>query len=78
MINVAEGRVDPHEGLKLWPDIDSEPDPLIASIWHDLSHFANDDHIRAKDKKYEIYQIDLLKNGATKIREKYSKNEIDK
>jgi len=76
LTNVAEGTMDPNEGLKLWPDIDSEPDPLIASIWHDLSHFVADDNIRAKDKEYETYQIDLLKNGATKIREKYSKNEL--
>jgi hypothetical protein len=69
--------MEPNKGLKLWPDIDSEPDPLIASIWHDLSHFASDDDIRAKDKEYETYQIDLLKNGANKIRDKYSKEDSD-
>ncbi|MCH7499234.1 MAG: hypothetical protein IH886_04390 [Nitrospinae bacterium] len=76
LANVAEGTLEPNEGLKMWLDIDSETDPLIASIWHDLSHFVADGDIRAKDKEYETYQIDLLKNGATKIREKYSKKEL--
>ena len=78
LTNVAKGTMNPNEGLKLWPDIDLEPDPLIASVWHDLSHFVADDDIRAKDKEYETYQRNLLKNGAAKIREKYSKNETAK
>jgi hypothetical protein len=74
--NVAEGTMDPNRGLKMWPSFDPETDPLIAACWHDFSHFVNDHDIRARDEKYDSYQRILLKSGADKIREKYSKKEL--
>lgn len=59
---VANNSMDPVQGLKDWPDIDTESDDLIAASWHDLSHFANDEDIRQKDKKYES----LLKENLIK------------
>lgn len=76
LTKVSEGAMEADEGLKLWPDIDTEPDPLIEYVCHELGHFAADGDIRAKDPEYAKYQIRLLTNGATEIREKYSKKEL--
>ena len=71
---VAAGAISGKDGLIQWPDIDSEEDSLIASSWHDLSHFATDGDIREKDKEYAEYQRGLLKTRAEEIGEKYSHN----
>ena len=69
--NVAEGIISGKDGLIKWPDIDSEEDSLIATSWHDLSHYATDGDIREKDKDYADYQRGLLKTRAKEIGEKY-------
>ncbi|GJL80146.1 MAG: hypothetical protein NPINA01_31350 [Nitrospinaceae bacterium] len=69
---VAEGKLDPDQALIEWGDVDQEQDELIASSWHELTHFADDDDIREKDKEYEVYQQNLLKDYAKRIFEKYS------
>lgn len=69
---VAEGDIDPDQALIEWGDVDKEQDELIASGWHELTHFAVDDDIREKSEKYDSYQRQLLKDYAKKILEKYS------
>jgi hypothetical protein len=69
---VADGQIPAASALEKWPDIDRETDSLIAAAWHDLSHFAADDDIRRRDKAYDLYQRKLLKEMASRIREKYS------
>jgi hypothetical protein len=64
LIQVAEGKLDPDQALIEWGDVDKEQDKLIANSWHELTHFANDDDTREKDKEYEIYQQKLLKGFA--------------
>jgi hypothetical protein len=69
---VADGRIPAAAALEKWPDIDRETDRLIAAAWHDLSHFAADEDIRRRDTAYDLYQRNLLKEKATRVREKYS------
>jgi hypothetical protein len=68
---VADGQMPATSALAKWPDIDRETDRLIATAWHDLSHFATDDDIRRRDGAYDRYQRDLLKERARRIREKH-------
>lgn len=70
---VAEGKLDPDQALIEWGDVDKDKDnKLIASSWHELSHYAVDSDIREKDKEYEINRQKVLKNYAKRILEKYS------
>jgi len=68
---VAEGSIDSDQALRDWGDVDKEPE-LIASAWHELSHFDTDKDIREKDKEYEINRQKVLKVYAKRILEKYS------
>jgi len=69
---VAMGELKSSVALDRWPDIDSETDDLIASSWHELTHFDADQDIRDRDKEYSEYQRNLLMECVRKIREKYS------
>jgi len=68
--DVVNDRLDATEALKAWPEVTQE-DPLLQLAWHDLSHFAVDADIRARDPKYAEYQRDLLTNRIGEIRESY-------
>ena len=68
---VANEQISAASALAKWPDIDRETDSLIAGAWHDLSHFATDEDIRRRDNAYDLYQRNLLREKATRIREKY-------
>lgn len=68
---VADGRIPAASALEKWPDIDRETDDLIASAWHELSHFVTDEDIRRRDNDYDLYQRSLLKEKASRIRQKY-------
>jgi hypothetical protein len=67
---VARGEMEPSAALKEWPG-NPEADALLDASWHDLSHFAIDADIRAKDPQYARYQVSLLLKRAKEIREKY-------
>jgi hypothetical protein len=67
---VADGQMPPASALEKWPHINQETDSLIAAAWHDLSHFAADGDIRRRDPDYDVYQRDLLREKAIRIREK--------
>ena len=69
--SVASGQMDPALALKEWPDIDSETDDLIATGWHELSHYENDVDLRESDSEYDANMRALLKKWAVKIRGKY-------
>ena len=69
--SVASKQMDPAKAIKEWPDIDSEKDKLIASAWHDLSHYENDIDIRTKDSEFDSKMREGLRNKASKIRFKY-------
>lgn len=71
---VAGEKLKPEAGLAQWPEIDSETDELLSASWHDLSHYANDDHIRSKDEEYAAYQRNLLLERASEIRAKYGRS----
>jgi hypothetical protein len=68
---VIADRKNPSEALKEWPDPNSTEDKLLASSWHDLSHYAVDVDIRTKDVNYDYYMKGLLRKNAGEIREKY-------
>ena len=68
---VARGELDPAVALREWPQSD-ERDALLESAWHDLSHFATDADVRAKDSRYAAYQISVLQKRAQQIRDQHS------
>ncbi|HMO51211.1 MAG TPA: hypothetical protein PKE26_13860 [Kiritimatiellia bacterium] len=71
--SVARNVLDATTALEQWPDIDSEVDDLVASAWHDVSHYATDKDIRIKDPSYAAYQAKSLLDRAQKIRDKYGR-----
>lgn len=68
---VMSGEVSPELALEQWPSIDTEEDDLLAATWHDLSHFAADQDIRARDLAYADCQTQLLKRRVREIRQKF-------
>jgi hypothetical protein len=64
--------LEPDAALREWPDIDTESDELLAASWHDLSHYAADEDIRAKDLRYANFQTELLKRRIEEIKQKFS------
>ncbi len=69
---VAFKQLDPTLALKDWPDIDLETDDLIATSWHDLSHYENDIDIRQNEPRFDAKMREGLRNQAEKIRKKYN------
>lgn len=65
---VATGKITGEEALQLWPSVETETDQLLRFAWHDLSHYAVDFDIRAKDPRYAAYQNQLLSDRAHAIR----------
>jgi len=68
--DVVNGRHSATDALAQWPDV-TQGDSLLQLSWHDLSHFAVDADIRARDPKYAKYQRDLLTTRIREIRETY-------
>jgi hypothetical protein len=69
---VASGEMEAPSALREWPlDPDLEVDESLAASWHELHHFSMDEDVRARDQRYNRYQTDLLREHASKIRNKY-------
>jgi hypothetical protein len=58
---VIRGQTDAHSALRRWPDIDSEESQVLKDAWHELSHFAADHDIHARDPDYRQAQLEALK-----------------
>ena len=69
---VIEDKLKAKAALEQWPDIETEQGELIEAAWHDLSHYANDDDLRAADKEYENILKTNLSEKLKLIRNKYS------
>ncbi|MEW6087094.1 MAG: hypothetical protein AB1498_02170, partial [bacterium] len=50
-----------------WPNEKMDLDKLIDLAWHELYHYYSDEDIRLKDKEYEKWQINKLKNISDKL-----------
>jgi hypothetical protein len=68
---VVKGEIEPKDALEQWPQT-HEAEPVLGTAWHDLMHFAADDDIRRKDKRYADYQIDLLRKRIAEIKEMHN------
>jgi hypothetical protein len=68
---VLSGATPPDLALERWPSIEAEDDELLVLTGHDLSHFAADGDIRARDRAYAEYQAQLLTRRLREIREKF-------
>jgi predicted class III extradiol MEMO1 family dioxygenase len=66
---VLSGDVAPELALYEWPNIVSEDNAILIAAWHDLSHFATDEDIRRKDRRYADYQRDLLERRIKEMKE---------
>jgi hypothetical protein len=70
--SVARRDIDPTVALEAWPTpIDEEDDPLIASAWHELTHYENDVDIRTKDPKHDKRRRNDLYRRACEILTKH-------
>jgi len=68
---VARKQMVPTQALREWPG-NVEGDPLVEASWHDLSHFANDEDIRARDPRYAEYQSRGLLDRVKAIRARFN------
>jgi hypothetical protein len=53
--------------LHEWPDIDSERDELLSASWHDLSHYAADLDIRARDPRYASTRLSCWRGALKRL-----------
>ena len=58
--NVLAGDMSADDALIAWPSVEDELDEVLIGAWHELTHYAADADIRAKDQEYAEYQRNRL------------------
>lgn len=64
---VLAGDMSADDALIEWSDIDDESNEIMIGAWHELTHYAADADIRAKDTEYAEYQREQLKTYASRL-----------
>ena len=70
---VLSDEISANEALAEWPSIDEETVDLIAKAWHELTQFAADADLRARDSEYAQYQRDQLLNYLDRLKSNLSR-----
>ena len=65
--NVLAGDMSADDALIAWPSVEDELDEVLIGAWHELTHYAADADIRAKDLEYAEYQRNRLEAYAHKL-----------
>jgi hypothetical protein len=68
----ASGEIDASQALASWPCSVDECDDLVATAWHELSHFDTDADIRAREPEYAELGKRTLRDLARKLRQQYA------